>query len=387
MKCLYFDLPINTRVDDPDNKPLSDILKEIGGNTGNLLFRHAIRLHLEDELVPAYWPEGAELGKAESYDALVLAGANWLHTAFPFGNDVRARVIRELGLPVICIGLGVQNPVTTHEKLAFPDETVDFLNALREVNALVLTRDEMTRMQCRHYGLETAVLTGCPSNFINPSPTLEADLVARFERGHFKHIVLNAGHMIGPTLQLDRCLWHLVEGHPGRYLIQSNDYNVLAMSLNRPTEYSAGDVRSICKAFKLGGLFRSGKAAFPAWREHLRSFLDIEKWLESAQGWDIAIGTRIHGTMAAIQAGTPALLVTSDSRTAGLAEVMKIPNVPLEKALSLGRKPGLADLLAAGPVDWSAYFSNRVELARRYLEQLEGFGLEPSGIIRSIARL
>ena len=58
MRFLYFDLPNTGKVKKPGDLKTDEILKQCGGNTGNLLFRYAISRHIEDELVGSHWSDG-----------------------------------------------------------------------------------------------------------------------------------------------------------------------------------------------------------------------------------------------------------------------------------------------------------------------------------------
>jgi hypothetical protein len=378
MKYLFFDLPTHKAVANPGDKSLEQILREVGGNTGNLLFRYAIRSHIDDVLVDTHWKEGLELARREKFDGVVLAGANWLNTSQPFGNKKRARALRELDLPVICIGLGCQHYFTTHEKLEFPAETLDFLEALREFNACVLVRDEMTRVQCMHYGLENVHLTGCPSNFINASDDFAEVLAEKTNQKDYASVILNAGHFSGPTLELDRRLLHLTKNRPSSYLVQADHFGVIGMALSKPEAYGPAQIRHMKKAFRLGRRFFGNNEAFEKWRSQLKVYLDVDEWLSEASGWDFAIGSRIHGTMAPLQAGTPAVLVATDSRTEGLASVMGVPFIKIEDALKLDDPISVKDLIKLSGLDWIAYVKTRRTLAIQYASHLRSFGLKLS---------
>lgn len=375
MKCLFFDLPVHQAVLEPGKKSMQQILREAGGNTGNLLFRYAIRSQIADDLFDCHWQDGLDLARTEKFDGVVLAGANWLNTSQPFGNEKRARALRELDLPAICIGLGCQHYFTTYEKLDFPEETLDFLDALRELHACVLVRDEMTLVQCRHYGLEDVHLTGCPSNFINPSKDFAEQLIAKTDKPDYERVILNSGHFFGPTLELDRKLLHLTGHRKASYLVQADHNGAMAMALDRPGDYTRKNIRHMRKAFRLrGGLFKR-QEAFEEWKSLLGVYLDVDAWLNAASTWDFAIGSRIHGTMAPVQAGTPALLVATDSRTEGLASVMSVPYVKIEDALKLDDPVSVKDLINLSQLDWLSYVEKRKTLAREYASHLERFGL------------
>jgi hypothetical protein len=60
--------------------------------------------------------------------------------------------------------------------------------------------------------------------------------------------------------------------------------------------------------------------------DKVRMFLDPWTWMDYLAGFDFAFGTRIHGTITALIAGTPGFLFAHDSRTLELARYFDIPH-------------------------------------------------------------
>jgi hypothetical protein len=58
----------------------------------------------------------------------------------------------------------------------------------------------------------------------------------------------------------------------------------------------------------------------------VRTFVDVGPWLSFMAQQDFSFGTRIHGNMAALIAGTPAFVLTHDWRTLELARYFDIPH-------------------------------------------------------------
>jgi hypothetical protein len=80
---------------------------------------------------------------------------------------------------------------------------------------------------------------------------------------------------------------------------------------------------------KKGTMLKSG---VPVTLEHplirqnrVRFFLDPKAWFAHLATYDFSFGTRIHGNIAALLAGTPALLLAHDSRTLELGHYHEIP--------------------------------------------------------------
>jgi hypothetical protein len=65
----------------------------------------------------------------------------------------------------------------------------------------------------------------------------------------------------------------------------------------------------------------------PLFRENkVRVFLDPVTWIDELRGYDFSFGTRIHGNIAALLAGTPATVLCHDSRTLELCRYFDIPH-------------------------------------------------------------
>ena len=87
----------------------------------------------------------------------------------------------------------------------------------------------------------------------------------------------------------------------------------------------------------------------PLIRENrVRFFLDPKTWFDHLAEYDFSFGTRIHGNIAALLAGTPAVLLAHDSRTLELAHYHQIPHRVIDQ---LPERPDAAQLYAEA--DWS----------------------------------
>lgn len=77
-------------------------------------------------------------------------------------------------------------------------------------------------------------------------------------------------------------------------------------------------------------------------RRRGRVFFTIADWVGALAQKDFCLGTRFHGTIAALLAGCNATLIAHDSRTMEMAQVMRVPYVDariidITKDLDIGR--------------------------------------------------
>jgi hypothetical protein len=97
----------------------------------------------------------------------------------------------------------------------------------------------------------------------------------------------------------------------------------------------------------------------------VRFCLDPTTWMDYLETFDFSFGTRIHGTVAALLAGTPALLLAHDSRTLELANYHDIPYRVLNNKL---KQVDAAALYAKA--DWTRAISGHAERWDRMQEFL-----------------
>ncbi|OGO58150.1 MAG: hypothetical protein A2V85_08460 [Chloroflexi bacterium RBG_16_72_14] len=72
-------------------------------------------------------------------------------------------------------------------------------------------------------------------------------------------------------------------------------------------------------------------------QDQVRFYLDPWPWIEDLRAVDFSFGTRIHGSIAAILAGTPTVVLAHDSRTLELARYF---GIPYRRITDADEKPG-----------------------------------------------
>jgi hypothetical protein len=112
-------------------------------------------------------------------------------------------------------------------------------------------------------------------------------------------------------------------------------------------------------------------------RDKAICFSGVDEWMFAARNFDLAFGMRMHGTMVALQAGVPSVLITHDRRTVELAKTMDIPRISLEEFIAnMDAGPGF--LYACSQEGLPGYFRRRQKLAARMATYLNRSGLQPS---------
>ena len=68
----------------------------------------------------------------------------------------------------------------------------------------------------------------------------------------------------------------------------------------------------------------------PWFDKQMHVYWTVSEWGQAMKAFPFVVGTRFHGTMAALHVGTPAVCICHDSRTTEMCEFLGIPNVALK---------------------------------------------------------
>lgn len=341
-------------------KSAEALFNDTGGNSGNLAFLYALVIHLPSSTPILHWGASPEQIRSAG-DILVLPLANQLgsHTNL----EHAAERLRLFDLPILGIGLGAQADVQSVD-VTLQQGTMDWLKALAEGapsgNPNVGVRGAYTKGQIERHGFEhTAVVTGCPSNFINMSD----DVGARVSRGFEKkpeRIGVMAGIPFIPKLaKLEQDLSTIVTETGGAYIVQ-HGLEMLRLARNE-FDLIKPETLELCRSYIMPSL---NPSQFRLWcRQYAYAFYDARMWMDFVTRFDFVVGTRFHGAMLAIQAGVPAACITHDSRTQEMCQTMGVPSCHYSDIDVPLTKDNIMDFFS---FDADKYRSTRSDLLGRY---------------------
>lgn len=364
----HLDLLVTSAISAAYKSSAAELSALVGANIGNMVFRHALGSLIKDfsEYVPVDYPTIRAHSKTEEIDSVIVSCANWLGTREQDekSNAVRANILEDIEAPITCFGLGVQAPAGA-KSVSLGPESVRLAQVIAAKGSDVSVRDQLTKDVLESEGIDNVVVTGCPSNFINPDPELGALIAARasenaasrrkwsdlrtcvteFSGGHEE-----SGAVLGAHLEL-------LNKAPAFYVLQSP--NLLPFLLRENAEIPAAYLHN-------GPYGRDGMETLL--RSKVLHFTSVDSWMDFSRTCDLALGMRIHGNMVPIQSGVPGLVVGHDSRTQGLAGEMGIPLIsPRDYLAAHENGPWILFDRIANAMDH--YDSWRRTLARR----MEGF--------------
>lgn len=295
-----------------------------GSNAGNMLFAESVyrTISVPDATVVAdsYSTErpGSNAAHAaridEEFDAFVVPLANAFREQFRPALQRLTTVIQHLTIPVVVTGIGAQLP---------PSGTLDdvssglradaeaFMTAVLAHSSSVGVRGEMTALFLEKlgFGADVVDVIGCPSmfDFRGEPPVVQK---RDEEIGANDPLALN----ITPTAPWAKeLLEHHLRNYP-RCVYVPQEHPELALLLwGQQTGQSKP------------GMPTSTTSPWVS-DDRVRFFVDPRSWREFMETRVFAFGHRIHGNIAALAAGTPACVLTFDSRTTELADYHGIPH-------------------------------------------------------------
>ena len=349
-----------------------------GLNSGNLVFAHAISSHIAGD--PQVMDIGAPPQQMNRAGRIgVIQGANQLGAHFT--ADQWAERFEQLTVKLVIIGLGAQSNISG----ATPDVPQSVLNWVRRVverapgeGPNLGVRGQFTMKVLHAYGLaDYAEVIGCPSLFINPDPGLGRAIAANLQKP--RRIAVVAGHEEWHDLaRIEASLGRLVSQTGGSYIGQ-HGLNMMKLTRGEAGDLAEKDLEAlgnyVCPDMNLGEFIRWS-------RIHGKIFFDVSDWMDYYKGFDFVIGTRIHGTMLALQAGIPALCIAHDSRTLELCETMKMPHVTADSVRDGVTRDELVSLFDFDP---DVFDENRRNLCKNYVAFLKRNALRPVRWLQSIA--
>lgn len=247
-------------------------------------------------------------------------------------------ILEKLTIPVSVVGVGAQASLRGSVRGAdqVNPAVQRFVRAALTRSPSMGVRGEFTERYLRDLGFrgDEIDVIGCPSMFMY-GPDLAVNQRAAALRPDSR-IALNISPYVkamGP-ISLD----HAARYPNLDYIAQDHLTLNLLLRGSYPTEAAGATTATDVPVTLDHPLIR---------QDRVRFCLDPRTWTEHLAGYDFSFGTRIHGNIVAVLAGTPALVLAHDSRTLELADYHQIPSRTLAD-------PGEIDAAAMyAEADWT----------------------------------
>jgi hypothetical protein len=376
-----FILGLEDTIDGSSYASTEDVYNRTGQNAGNLAFHYAMVKILggPQEVLPWHAPPERinQMGKTG-----ILPCANQLSPRSDYGR--LGERYKTLTIPLVAVGLGAQGDSQYRAIPVVPEGSQNWVRAIAQRSTKGMpnigVRGQFTLKVLESYGLgDCAVITGCPTLFLNPDPNLGQKIEERARRP-FAHIAVAAGHQRWKNLsKIEASLTQMMAETGGSYIVQS-PIQLIAIARGEIDSLSHDDLIE-CRDYARPDL---DLVEFKTWaRKYFRVFFNVSEWMEFLRSHDFVVGTRIHGVILGLQAGIPSLCIAHDSRTRELCETMHVPFIMARDVMD-----GMTHdkLRASFSFDGASFDENRRTLGRRLDELLRANDIAESSLLKTIVQ-
>ena len=299
----------------------------IGNNIGNMLFQSSVSRTLlcEDTTIDTVNTVRKHSNEHirqinENYECLVLPFANAFRVNFIYELEAVTKLVEQLKIPCIIVGVGAQAGLNKDVNSPELDAAVTkLMKAVLKKSNKVGLRGEFTAEYLKKLGFQAErdfTVIGCPSMYMfgKELPAMEV-----------KELTEKSNVSMNSKISLPQKFHDFMY----RSSLQLPNYNYVPQVIEEIGQmymgkrYPAGFVNNIPEHFPVNfadPVYQSGKGI---------TFTNMPSWLEYLRNKDFSFGSRIHGNIASILAGTPCFIVVSDKRIMELVE-----NVPFDEKIS-----------------------------------------------------
>lgn len=302
----------------------------IGSNIGNMLFPYSVsRILMREDVQIRPFNTSKNYSDAQiqrinlNYDCLVLPFANAFRISFIEDLKKVTNIVKQLKIPCIVVGIGAQAAMNKKLKNKELEETVkEFMKAILDKSAIVGLRGAYTADYLTQIGFQAErdfTVIGCPSMYLYGKKLPEMEVKELTPKSNVStNSKISLSQKFHDFMYRSRC------AIPNYHYVPQVIEEIRRMYINQP--YRSGFAKKIPNHFPVeydDAIYQAGKGI---------SFVNVPSWLEYLSKKDFSFGSRIHGNIAAILAGTPCYVVVSDSRIKELVDYHNIPHM-LEKDL------------------------------------------------------
>ena len=305
-----------------DSKHLKDFglpekFEATGSNTGNIIFSEALFRCVGGAVRSDYMFKPKEL---EGRDSIVVTAANWVNPDSEF--TALLKHLEATNLPIYTIGLGAQANNTRFVPKLKPDQE-RLIRLLADRCTTLSVRGAYSAQVMFDLGIKNVEVTGCPSLLLmGRGPKIRAS------RGPERVTLHGTRHWFDNGLPEQDAIYQKAIANNYDLVLQSE---LAEICVSTGTAEHAEHARRAENALRTLYPGRHINEVKEYLRKNAKVFFDLSEWVEYSKTRDLFVGTRIHGTIAALLGGTRAILLTHDARTEELAEALNVPHVPIDR--------------------------------------------------------
>jgi len=354
---------------------LNQRLDATGANTGNMMIGHGLFHNLnaaKKEFHPGFGKIPAER-LHEHYDAIFIPASNFVSPVVDLGGQ--ADYFARSKVPLHIFGVG--NQMLPGKPRVLQPGTDRFLRLVSDRSGSIGVRGTFTAEILWDFGIRNVSVVGCPSLLSMRQETLDKLAATRptLEKVALGFSNNVRSHALAPDAMRvsENALFQRMLGENAFYILQSEppELDLLSAMEHGDSTAASTAINRIARLFDVA----PGRADVRRFLEtRIRVFFSVDDWLGCTRTMTAAIGSRFHGNIAALLAGTPALFLVHDMRTLELCELLRAPNLVLDRPY--GAEEILERLQSA---DYDTFRTNfrRVMMEWKLFIERNGFAVEP----------
>ena len=338
----------------------------IGDNVGNLVYAYGLFRTLmtseDTEFVANRYQTSTSKADwiNQNCSMFILPFADMFRaTGVNHMNNVAA-LVRNLTIPCVIIGVGVAIPLGGDftKGTSYDEASKNLLSAVLDKSALVGVRGEVTARYLAHLGYAEGrhfEVIGCPSMYgIQGGELRQKPLKLTDE----SVVSLNASIYSTPNALgfLDEVFRH----YPNSVFLPQRIQELWTLYAGLPYQHD----RDL-------PMYPTHISDDVYQQDRVKYFLHAKPWIDYLRNVDLSVGSRLHGNIAALQAGTPCVLIPHDTRMKELVDYHRLPHV---MASDVQKNWTLYDLVERA--DFSSMHTCHKENFQRYLSFLEKNGID-----------
>lgn len=250
--------------------------------------------------------------------------------------------------------------VNSPQTYSLADAAVHMLQKLQEMNTPVFFRGDFSNSVAELAGYNLGVATGCPSLMLNKNIHLGQELQNKYDA-------------ISQRIN-DRSIRLAVNIASAKNELRSWYFGILK---RYPNSVLFAQGRDEARYFLENGIPFSRLRYYPH---------NVESWVRNLSTMDASIGSRIHGSMAALAAAIPLYIISPDFRVSEMAQAMAIPNTHMFDKNLQDESLDIATLFKNIQFNGDYFDRNRCRIANIYLEKLGSYGVQLAPHVLRIAK-
>ncbi len=291
----------------------------IGNNVGNLLYAYGVNRTLSvegTEVVPTYYKLSSKTPEEvnEEYDAFIIPLADAFRPDFRAELRNMTALIKKLTIPCVVIGVGLRAEFEPdlEQSFEFDEDVTEFMKAVLEKSSMVGVRGEITAQYLSKLGFREGIdhtVIGCPSMY-----TYGKNVKIRDTKLTEDSMISINSSVLSPE-HVHKFLYNTMQKIPNHYFLPQRIQELRTVYTGQPYAQNYSE-------------YYPSKMSDKIYEENrVRFMLNVPTWLDFLRQADLSVGGRLHGNIASIVAGTPALLIPHDARMRELTNYHNLPHI------------------------------------------------------------